>query len=81
MEIRKIKNYIIIDADAIAKEAGSARSGNIVMLGAASPYIEMGYSSLENAVRRLFERKGDDIVQVNIKALKAGRSYAEKMKA
>src|SRR5512140_3821572 len=43
-EIKKIKNNIIIDADAIAKDAGSARSGNIVVLGAASPFIRMPFS-------------------------------------
>lgn len=77
-EIKKIKNHIIIDADAIAKEAGSARSGNIVILGAASPFIDMPFESLENAIRKFFGRKGDDIVEVNLKALKAGREFSEK---
>ncbi|MCX6330627.1 MAG: indolepyruvate oxidoreductase subunit beta [Bacteroidia bacterium] len=77
-EIRKIKNNIIIDADTIAKEIGSARSGNIVVLGAASPFIEMPFASLENAVRKLFERKGEEIVEVNLKALKAGRNFTGK---
>jgi indolepyruvate ferredoxin oxidoreductase beta subunit len=77
-EIRKIKNNIIIDADAIAKEVGSIRSGNIVVLGAASPFISMPFPSLENAVRKLFERKGEEIVEVNLKALKAGRSFTGK---
>src|SRR5664279_5076037 len=31
-EIKKVKNHIIIDADLIAKEEGSARSGNICLL-------------------------------------------------
>lgn len=76
-EIKKIKNNIIIDADSIAKECGSARSGNIVILGAASPFIEMPFSSLENAIRSLFERKGEEIVNVNLKALKAGRDFTD----
>jgi indolepyruvate ferredoxin oxidoreductase beta subunit len=75
-EIKKIKNHIIIDADSIAKDCGSARSGNIVILGAASPFIEMPFSSLENAIRKLFGRKGEEIVEVNLKALKAGREYS-----
>jgi Pyruvate:ferredoxin oxidoreductase and related 2-oxoacid:ferredoxin oxidoreductases, gamma subunit len=75
-EIRKIKNHIIIDADSIAKETGSARSGNIVMLGAASHWINMPYPSLEKAVRNLFERKGEEIVEVNLKAFRAGREYS-----
>jgi len=72
-EIKKIKNHIIVDADRIARETGSARSGNIVILGAASPFIDMPYESLENAIRKLFGRKGDEIVESNLKALKAGR--------
>ena len=72
-EIKRIKNHIIIDADGIAKESGSARSGNIVILGAASPYIDMPFASLENAIRELFGRKGELIVEANLKALNAGR--------
>jgi indolepyruvate ferredoxin oxidoreductase, beta subunit len=74
-EINKVKNHIIIDADGIAKESGSARSGNMVILGAASSFIEMSYSSLENAVIKLFERKGEEIVKANLKAFKAGRDF------
>jgi indolepyruvate ferredoxin oxidoreductase beta subunit len=72
-EIRKLKNHRIIDADTIAREAGSSRSGNIVILGAASSYIDLPFASLENAVRTFFGRKGEEIVEVNLKALKAGR--------
>jgi indolepyruvate ferredoxin oxidoreductase beta subunit len=77
-EIRKVKNHIIIDADAIAKESGSARAGNIVILGAASPYIDMPFKSLEEAVISLFERKGEEIVEINLKALRAGRELSGK---
>lgn len=72
-EIKKTANHFIIDADTIAKELGSARSGNIVILGAASSLIDMPYESLENALRKLFERKGEDVVMKNLKALEAGR--------
>lgn len=75
-EIRKVKNHIIIDADAIAKESGSARSGNIVILGAASAFIDMPFKSLEDAIRKLFGKKGDDVVQANLKALNAGREIS-----
>ena len=79
-EIKKIKNHIIIDADGIAKESGSARSGNMVILGAASPFIEMPFESLEDAVRNLFERKGKQIVESNLKALRAGRECSVGLK-
>jgi indolepyruvate ferredoxin oxidoreductase beta subunit len=77
-EIKKIKNHIIIDADGIAKEAGSARSGNMVILGTASPYIDMSFESLENAIRKLFGRKGNQMVETNLKALRAGRECSVK---
>lgn len=76
-EIKAIKNHIILDADLIAKESGSARSGNIVILGAASAFIDMPFSSLEVAIRKLFGRKGQDIVDANLKALNAGRKVSD----
>ncbi len=78
-EIKKVKNHLILDADNLAREAGSARSGNIVILGAASLYIDMPFNSLETAIRKLFGRKGEEIVEVNIKALRAGRKFAEEI--
>ena len=74
-EIRKIKNHIIIDADSISRKTGSLKSGNMVILGAASPFIEIPYKNLENAIRNLFKRKGEEIVDLNLKALRAGRDF------
>jgi indolepyruvate ferredoxin oxidoreductase beta subunit len=76
LEIRKIKKHIIIDADALAREAGSVRSGNIVMLGAASPFIDMPFDSLKRALSRLFAGKGEEIVRINMNALEAGRNQS-----
>ncbi|MBS0011301.1 MAG: indolepyruvate oxidoreductase subunit beta [Bacteroidales bacterium] len=72
-EIRKVKNKLVVDADTIARDTGSIRSVNIVMLGAASHFIGLPWESLENAIRRLFARKGDEIIELNLKALAAGR--------
>ena len=77
-EIRKTKNHIIIDADKIAREIGSVKSGNMVILGAASPFIEISYEKLENAILSLFNKKGDEVVELNLKALKAGRNFSGK---
>ncbi|MDD2278867.1 MAG: indolepyruvate oxidoreductase subunit beta [Bacteroidales bacterium] len=77
-EIKKLPKHIALDADSIAKEVGSSRASNIVMLGAASPFIDIEFSKLEDGIRQLFGRKGDDIVEVNLKALRAGREFTEK---
>jgi indolepyruvate ferredoxin oxidoreductase beta subunit len=75
-EIEKVTNHIIIDADQIAKEAGSARSGNMVILGAASPFIDISSASIEEAIGKLFGKKGEEIVEVNLKAFRAGLAYS-----
>ncbi|HAF28002.1 MAG TPA: indolepyruvate oxidoreductase subunit beta [Bacteroidales bacterium] len=77
-EIKKRKNHIAIDADSIAAEFGSKRSSNIVMLGAASPFFEISFESFEEGIRKIFARKGEDIINVNIQALRAGRDFTEK---
>jgi len=77
-QIKLLPNHIAIDADAIAKAAGSSRSSNIVMLGAASPFIDIPYDRLEDGIRELFGKKGEELVNINLKALKAGRDYTEK---
>ncbi len=75
-EIRSLNNHIIIEADRIAREIGSPRSSNMVMLGAAAPFLDIGFENLEEAVRELFRKKGNDIIEFNLKALKAGKDIA-----
>jgi indolepyruvate ferredoxin oxidoreductase beta subunit len=75
-ELGKQPHVIIIDADAIARDLGSSKSGNMVILGAASTFISLPFESLENAIRQLFRRKGEEVVDLNLKALRAGRDAA-----
>jgi len=72
-EIRLIENHVLIDAFSIARELGSQKISNMVMLGAASDYLELSTESLEGAMNTLFGRKGEEVVALNIKALKAGK--------
>lgn len=79
-ELKKLPRKIIINADQIAKDLGSPRSANMVILGAASPFLAMDYQSLEDAITSQFSRKGQEVVDVNIAALRAGREFALKNK-
>lgn len=74
---KNIKNSLLIDADAIAAELGSKKASNIVMLGAAASHVGVDADSLVSSIRTLFGRKGEEVVQMNIKALQAGRMAAE----
>ncbi len=75
--VKAVKNHIALDADSIAKECGSTKASNIVMLGAASPFIDIPAAGIEEGIRQLFNRKGEDIVNLNLKAFRAGREYSE----
>ncbi len=75
--IRALPRKIIIDADELAKEAGSPKAMNMVMLGAASPFLDVDYEKLQAGIQFIFGRKGEKIVTLNLKALEAGRAFAQ----
>ena len=74
--IDAVGQHVLINADEMAKDLGMARSANIVILGAASPWLGIPYESLETAVRNIFGSKGADVVDQNLKALAAGKAFA-----
>jgi indolepyruvate ferredoxin oxidoreductase beta subunit len=75
--IEALPNKIALNADQIAKDTGNARASNIVMLGAAAPFLELSIEDLEGGIKSLFGHKGDEIVEMNIKALHAGYKFAK----
>jgi len=79
-ELDKLPHKVILDVETIAKEIGSTRSANIVMLGAAAPFINIEFSKFEEGIRRIFGRKGEDIIEMNLKALKAGYDISENIR-
>jgi indolepyruvate ferredoxin oxidoreductase beta subunit len=74
-EVQKVPHHIALEADAIAKAAGSVKATNIVILGAASPFLGMAFEKLEESIRFTFRKKGDKIIDLNLAALKAGRDF------
>jgi len=61
LELKKITNHIIIEADKIAHEIGSARYSNIVTLGAASHFIGLSEDHLIEGIKKYSELKGDQL--------------------
>jgi indolepyruvate ferredoxin oxidoreductase beta subunit len=72
-DLAKLKNVIKVDIEQKAKDAGVPRSANVILLGAAQGALGIEYEKLEEAIRRVFARKGDAVVEANIKALAIGR--------
>lgn len=78
-ELTAMKNVIMLDVDAIAKEVKSPRSANMVLLGAAASVLKMlSTEELVEGITNVFARKGDAIVKTNIDAFNAGHEYAVK---
>jgi len=76
-EIDKLPNKIALDAEQIAKDIENPRASNVVVLGAAAPFLGFTIEELEGGIKDLFGNKGDDVVESNIKALHAGYYFAK----
>jgi indolepyruvate ferredoxin oxidoreductase beta subunit len=72
-DLKKLPHVISINIEQMAKDNGVPRSANVILLGAAQKALGIEYEKLEDAIRRVFGRKGEAIVEANIKALALGR--------
>ena len=77
--LRKLPQVIILDVEATAKEVNSPRGANMVLLGATSAVMGLlDPDKLRDGIRRIFARKGDAVVEANIKAFDAGLLLSQK---
>lgn len=75
-DLERHGNVVAFDVDTVAKEVASPRTSNMVLLGAASPFIELDADAIERAIATVFGPKGDAIVEMNVKAFRTGRERA-----
>jgi indolepyruvate ferredoxin oxidoreductase beta subunit len=71
--IKKLPKYQIIEADRLAKEAGLAKTVNVVMVGAASCFLPVKKEGLEKTINDVFSKKDANVAQANAKAFKLGQ--------
>jgi indolepyruvate ferredoxin oxidoreductase beta subunit len=76
-EIKKIKNHIAINADQIAHNLGSIKSSNIVILGASCQFLKLPEERLIAGIEKIFSRKGQSVIDLNIKAFLEGKKAGE----
>ena len=69
----RLPRVVSIDIESMARDNAIPRSGNMILLGAAQSTIGIEYGKLEEAIRRVFARKGEKVVADNLKALKLGK--------
>ncbi len=72
-QILDLPHSKIIEARKLALQAGSGRATNMVLAGAASHHLPLKVETMENYIRKIFQRKGDKVVEINLKAFDLGR--------
>ena len=71
--LKQLPSLSMMDIDAVAKDAGNARGANMVLLGMAARHLQiLNADELRDAIRTIFARKGDAVVETNLKAFQAG---------
>ncbi len=70
------ERHVLIDAERLAKGAGSVKAANVVILGATSVFLDMPLEELQAAIDRTFARAGDRIIGINRRAFAMGRAAA-----
>lgn len=77
-ELASLPHVVALDVDSLAKAAASPRSANMVLLGAAAPFLGLEAGKFEQGIRAIFARKGDAVVEMNLAAFRAGYEQAKK---
>ena len=69
----KLDNVIRINIEEVAKENNIPRSANMILLGAAQKALGIEFDKLKDAIRVIFGRKGERVIEDNFKALELGK--------
>ncbi len=75
--LKAMPGSIIVDSEALAKTAGSSRAQNTVILGAASRLLLPQEEGLREFIQVLFQKRGERILEANVRAFELGRQAAE----
>ena len=78
-KIRDVEKRVIVDSEKLAKQAGASMAQNMVMLGAASPFLMLNRENLIEFIRILFQPRGEKIVETNLKAFELGSEAARNL--
>jgi indolepyruvate ferredoxin oxidoreductase beta subunit len=77
-EIRRLPRHRIVDAAILAEQAGSLQCANLVLLGAATPFLGLVEDSLEAGIRSVFAGKDPRIVDTNLRGFRLGVEAARR---
>jgi len=74
--VRQAPRCVVVDSEQLAREAGTVKAQNIVLLGAASGSLILKEASLLLTIDALFRGRGATILEANLKAFELGKKAA-----
>ncbi|MCK6480139.1 MAG: indolepyruvate oxidoreductase subunit beta [Planctomycetaceae bacterium] len=80
-KLRSLPKAFLVDAGDLARRAGSPKTVNVVMVGAASHLLPIFPGRLEETIREAFAAKGEETVEMNLRAFRLGREAVEPARA
>jgi indolepyruvate ferredoxin oxidoreductase beta subunit len=70
--IRSLPRAFLVPAARIARDAGSVRAANMVVAGAALPFLPLTPAGVEAVVREAFATRSERVIEANVQALAVG---------
>jgi indolepyruvate ferredoxin oxidoreductase beta subunit len=75
-ELDALPHVVRLDIESAARDSGLPKSANMVLLGLAAPHVGLlTAQQLRDAVARVFARKGEAVVEANLKAFGLGFAH------
>jgi len=74
--VRKTPRSVVVDSEKLAKEAGTVKAQNVVLLGAAASFLILKEKSLLKTIDDLFRGRGLPVLEANLKAFELGKKAA-----
>ena len=74
--VRNAPRSVVIDSEKLAREAGTVKAQNIVLLGAAAGFLILKEASLLRTIDALFRSRGTPVLEANLKAFELGKKAA-----
>ena len=80
-ELKSQPHVVVLDVENLAKENHMPKSANVILLGAAAPFLKiLDAEVLRESVGRIFALKGEEVVQMNYRAFDIGHEYVKQLK-
>jgi indolepyruvate ferredoxin oxidoreductase, beta subunit len=72
--VRAVPGAVLVEAGELARRAGSGRTANVVMVGAASVFLPIPAEVILGCIVEGFAAKGERVVEANRRAFALGRA-------